>query len=127
MFKTEIQSYVNNLRRRLSSALRPGIGMSFNVLPAEDGGGVIEVRLGPGLRNQDNFAPPFPTLNSAVISIDQTAIGGDLRNVIFGGTNVIMEEDGRIILIKDNNKKEWSDEAAEKDFKFIRRPPEGVL
>jgi len=60
------------------------------------------------------------------MATNQSAITGDLRNVVFGGTNVIMEEDGRIILIKDDKKDQWSDKAAKKDFDFIVQPLRGV-
>lgn len=100
--------------------------MLFKVYPAEDGGGVIEVQLGPGLTNSDTYLPPYPHVNSAVMATNQSAITGDLRNVVFGGTNVIMEEDGRIILIKDDKKDQWSDKAAKKDFDFIVQPLRGV-
>ncbi len=40
------QSYINNFRRRLALYLKPSIGLTCNVYPTEDGGGILEFIIG---------------------------------------------------------------------------------
>lgn len=116
--KKTIQTYVNNFRRRLSPYLKPGIGLSCNVHPAEEGGAILEFSFGPSLENDDDYQVASTTVSGALASIPQHAFGGNLEGFNFAGTNVIMEKD-RIIFIKDDSPSEWSDAAAEKDVSKI--------
>ena len=123
--KKTIQTYVNNFRRRLSSHLKPGIGLSCNVHPADEGGAILEFYLGPSIENDDNYQEVSATVSGALASIPQHAFGGNLKGFRFAGTNVIMEKD-RIIFIKDDTPSEWSDAAAEKDvFRILAKPSGG--
>ncbi len=122
--KKKIQTYVNNFRRRLSPHLKPGIGLSCNVHPAEEGGAILEFFLGTALENDDEYQVTSATVSGALASIPQHAFGGNLKNFKFSGTNVIMEKD-RIIFIKDDSASVWSDDAAEKDVLKILPKPSG--
>lgn len=125
--KKTIQTYVNNFRRRLSSHLKPGIGLMCNIHPAEEGGAILEFSLGPSIENDDRYQETSSTANTALSSISQNAFGGNLEGFKFSGTNVIME-DGRIILIKDDSPSEWSDAAAKNDvFKILPKPSGGKV
>ncbi len=120
-----IQSYINNFRRHLSPFLKPNIGLSCKVYPAELNGAILEFTIDPGIANDDDFMPPEPTVNDALSKIPQRAFGGNLGGFLFGGTNVIAEGN-RIILIKGgDDRKEWSDEAAQSDVKRVIPPAKG--
>ncbi len=116
--KRIIQEYINNFRRRLARFLKPGIGVSCNVYPAQSGGAILEFIIGPGLENDDIYKEISPTLGNALSKIKQRAFGGNLDGFIFSGTNVILE-DNRIIFIKDDSPSEWSDEAAAHDLERV--------
>ena len=110
-----IQEYINNFRRRIARFLKPGIGLACNVYPAESGGAILEIAIGPGLENDDIYKENSQTLGEALSKIKQRAFGGDFEGFVFGGTNVILE-DNRIIFIKDDSRSEWTDQAAQDDL-----------
>ena len=116
--KSVIQTYINNFRRRIASFLRPGVGLACRVHPAQVGGAILEVHVGPRIKNDDVYLPLSPTLSTALAKIEQHAFGGNLAGFTFGGTNVILEKD-KLIFIKDESNTEWSDAAAEKDVRNV--------
>jgi len=117
--KQKIQIYVNNIRRHLSKSLKPGIGLRTKSHPVEGPGAIITIFLGENESNIDEFAPSSPTINSALQTIDQHAIGGDLSGVSFSSTNVIMERN-RIVLIKgEDDPQRWSDVGSSSDVNII--------
>ena len=120
-----IQTYINNFRRHLSRYLKPSIGLACKAYPAEGKGAVLEFTFRPRIANDDEFMPVEATVNDALAKIPQRGFGGDLRGFVFGGTNVVMENE-RIILIKGGNgKSEWNDESAQSDVKRILPPSVG--
>jgi len=118
--KSTIQAYINNFRRRLARFLKPGIGLTCLVHPAETGGAILEFKIGRGIENDDIYRPVSPTLGRALAGIEQSAFGGNLDGFTFAATNVILEED-RIILIKDASDSEWDDAAADRDVRTVVR------
>ena len=118
MNKPQIQSYINNFRRRLAPFLRPGIGVQCSIYPATPGGAVLVFQLGPGVENDDIYKPESATLGKSLAQIEQRAFGGNLEGIQFGGTNTILESD-KLIFIKDGSSGEWSDQAAAKDVKAV--------
>ena len=116
--KSVVQTYINNFRRRIASFLRPGVGLTCHVHPAQVGGAILEFRVGPSIENDDVYLPESPTLGTALAGIEQHAFGGNLAGFAFGGTNVILEKD-KLIFIKDESNTEWSDAAAEKDVRSV--------
>lgn len=118
MEKKKYQSYINNFRRRLAVYLKPGIGLTCNVYPSEDGGGILEFVIGDAAENDDVYKKQSKSLGSALSKIEQQAFGGNLEGFNFGGTNTIIEKN-RIILIKESDPKEWSDSAAKKDVEKL--------
>ena len=118
MNKPQIQSYVNNFRRRLAPFLRPGIGVQCSIYPALAGGAVLVFQLGPAVENDDVYKATSSSLGNALSQIEQRAFGGNIENFHFGGTNTILEGD-KLIFIKDGNSTEWSDQAAAKDVKAV--------
>ena len=118
MNKPQIQSYINNFRRRLAPFLRPGIGVQCSIYPATPGGAILAFKLGPAVENDDVYEPTSASLGKALSQIEQQAFGGNVENFHFGGTNTILEGD-KLIFIKDGSDVEWSDQAAAKDVKAV--------
>jgi hypothetical protein len=118
MNKPQIQSYINNFRRRLAPFLRAGIGVQCSIYPALPGGAVLVFQLGPDAENDDVYKASSPSLGSALAKIEQRAFGGNLDGMHFGGTNTILESD-KLIFIKDGGDSEWSDQAAAKDVRAV--------
>ncbi len=112
--KKIIQKYINNFRRRLTPFLKPGIGLSCNIFPAEAGGAILEFTIAPEIANDDIYKELSPSLGRALSNVEQKGFGGNLDGFSFGGTNVMLEGN-RVILIKDNQLEEWSDNAAQND------------
>jgi hypothetical protein len=114
-----LQGYVNNFRRHLSGHLRPGVGMSSQIHPARGEGAILELSLGAGTTNQDQFAEATDTVNQALHHVPQRLVGGNLDGVRFGGTNISLEPQ-RIVIIKgDDSDDEWNDMAARRDVQKI--------
>ena len=123
--KQTIQQYINDVRRHLAPHLRPGIGLAFTVFPANTQGAILEIKLGPGITNSDEFRPESNTVNDALAKIHQRAFGGNLSGFKFAGTNGIMD-DNRIVLIKgEDDPEQWNDSAADSDVKRILPPAPG--
>jgi hypothetical protein len=124
--QSQVQAYINNFRRRITSFLRPGMGLRCDIFPATTGGAVLVFRIGPNVENDDKYQSPNSSLGSALSQIEQRAFGGNLEGFTFRGTNVILEQD-RIIFIKDGSINEWSDSAAKNDVQSVlathRREP----
>ena len=114
MQKPMIQKYINNFRRHLSAFLRPGIGLKALIYPSQKDGAVLVFHLGTNLENDDEYKPISPTIGSILNKIEQNAFGGNLESIHFSGTNMIVEAN-KIIFIKDDNPKEWTDAAAKKE------------
>jgi hypothetical protein len=123
--KKTMQEYINNFRRRIAKLLKPGIGLACNIYPAEKGGAILEFTIGPGIENDDNYMGNSPTVSYALSKVKQRAFGGNLSGFVFGGTNVMLE-DNRIILIKDDSRSQWSDSAAQQDVDRILQGPQRV-
>lgn len=120
--QTIIQAYINSFRKILSPYVKPGIGMTCNVLPANDQGAILEFVLGLDIKNEDIYKESEPTINVALKKINQHMIGGNIENIHFGGTNISLEGN-RIILIKAEDRiEEWDEKAAQLDAsRIIRR------
>lgn len=121
--KTIIQAYINSFRKFLSPYLKPGIGISCKVFPAEGQGAILEFILGTETKNEDTYMDPESTINAAFKKIDQHMIGGNLDSVHFAGTNIYLEGN-RIILIKAEDRiADWDNLGAQLDINRIVRSP----
>jgi len=85
--------------------------MKCDVHPANVGGTILEFEIGLDIENDDIYHEPSSTIGQALSKIKQNAFGGNLEGFMFGGTNVILQEQ-QIILIKDDSASVWSDSAA---------------
>jgi hypothetical protein len=114
-----IQSYVNNFRRHMSPYLKPGIGLSFKIHPAQEEGAVLEVSIGQNIPNEDHFESLTTSANAALKIVPQMMVGGNIDAIKFGGTNISMEPN-RIVLIKgEDDPGLWNDQAAKNDVERI--------
>jgi hypothetical protein len=114
-----IQSYVNNFRRHISPYLKPGIGLSFKIYPAQEGGAVLEVSIGQNIPSEDQFKSVATSANAALRDVPQKMVAGNIDAIKFGGTNISMEPN-RIVLIKgEDDPALWNDQAAKNDVEKI--------
>lgn len=121
-----LQRYINNFRRHLAPRLKPGVGLASKAYPAEGPGAILEFTVGPGIANDDEFAPTSDTVNAALGSIRQKAFGGNLAGFAFRGTNTIAEGN-RIIFIKGEDSDDaWSDSDAAERVNQLLVPRRGA-
>ena len=113
-----VQSYVNSFRKFLSMYMKPGLGVKCVVRPARDGGAVIVFEMADHEGNQDTYKMIAPSVNKALSRVRQKAFGGNLDGFKFKGTNIIMEGNG-IVVIKDGNPEEWTEDAARSDVERV--------
>ncbi|PZW75499.1 hypothetical protein DFS21_11213 [Pseudomonas sp. 2848] len=116
--RDSIQSYINSFRKYLSVYIKPSLGVKCEVRTARDGGAVIVFEFGNHEGNQDTYKMQSSSVNKALSRVRQNSFGGNLDGFSFKGTNIIMEESG-IVIIKDGNPKEWTEEAAKADVEKI--------
>ena len=125
MNKNKYQKYINNFRREFTLYLKPGVGLSCNIYPSNDGGAILEFSIGEAYENDDDYKEISKSLGLALANIEQHAFGGNLEGFSFGGTNTILERN-RVIYIKESNPKEWSESAAKKDVKSLISDSQGT-
>jgi len=120
MDKEKIQLYLNNFRRILSPFLRKDINFKAIIYPANDGA-IVELKFQTNSPIKDEFRKNEKTITDSLKKVNQHAFGGNLGSFTFSGTNLILEK-GRIIIIKDTNKKEWEIEQVKKDVDKLINP-----
>lgn len=124
--KKIIQEYINNFRRHLAPHLKPGIGLSCKIFPAQTEGAVLEFTIGPSISNDDFFEAPKNSVNAILEAVPQRMIGGNIGAIKFAGTNVSMEPN-RIVLIKgEDDLGLWNDQGAKNDVERIIETQERV-
>ena len=117
--KKVIQTYVNNFRRHLSRSLKKGVGLKSTAFPSKGEGGVLELKIGANLPNEDEFAEVHESVNDVMRFIPQRLIRENIDSVKFSGTNISMEPD-RIIIVKgEDDFALWDDEGALDDVNRI--------
>jgi hypothetical protein len=120
MNKDKIQLYLNNFRRFLSPYLKKDINFKTTIYPANDGA-IVELKFQTNSPVKDEFRKNEKTITDSLKRINQHAFGGNLGGFTFSGTNLILEK-GRIIIIKDNDEKEWGIEQVKKDVDKLINP-----
>ena len=118
MDKENIQNYLNNLRRFLSPYLQPNIAFQTNVYPFNEGA-IIVIVFGYNMPNQDKFIMDSASFVEARNKVNLLELNGFGEQVHFGGTNIFMNAN-RIVLVKDFENKEWTEEKVKEDvLKFL--------
>ncbi len=125
MEKDKIQLYLNNFRRLISPYLRKDINFKSIIYPANNGA-IIELKFQITAPIKDEFRKNEESVNDSLKRINQHAFGGNLSGFIFSGTNIVMEE-GRIIIIKDKEDIQWTEEQVKKDVEKIINPQKNAL
>ena len=113
----EIIQYLNNFRRLFSNFLKNGVGIQITTYPF-DKGYVVIVELGLGIKTKEEMRAQSPNLQTAL-----------KRTNLFDTQNIPQEmletyiilSQNKIILIKTDDEKQWSDEAVVADMKNIMK------
>ncbi|WP_395075858.1 hypothetical protein [Flavobacterium sp.] len=125
MEKDKIQLYLNNFRRLISPYLRKDINFKSIIYPANNGA-IIELKFQITAPIKDEFRKNEESVTDSLKRINQHAFGGNLAGFIFSGTNIVMVE-GRIIIIKDKEDIQWTEEQVKKDVEKIINPQKNAL
>ncbi|SFO66318.1 hypothetical protein SAMN05428949_6031 [Chitinophaga sp. YR627] len=122
MEQNTILHYVNELRKNLTSRLKPNIGLQITIFNCGNEGAVLIVYFHEQIPSSDNFSSQYSKISDVLSSIKQDFVSGDLSSVNFKGTNIMMDQ-RRIILIKDYNHTEWTTDKAQEDINKILHTP----
>lgn len=114
----QIKKYIINFRRRISGYLLQDMAMKCDVYPISSGGAVLVFTVSKDVETYNDYKDMSENAGLVLEKIEQNAFGGNLAGITFSGTNLITNKN-MIIIIKDENSSEWSDEAAEKDVNKI--------
>lgn len=115
----KLKSYATRLQKKLQSRAIRDFGMITKIYPSRNAGAIFEISFNKERQFDIRFAPTTETVSVSLEKIKQKAIGGNLRNITFGGTSIIGEPN-RIIIIKGNDDKDlFGDDALENDFERI--------
>ncbi len=118
-YQNVVTRYLRKFRRDLKPYIKKGININFLVYPTADSGAIIEVTLGPTVKNTIYFRKPYETTGIALKDIKQSAFSGELQNIKFAGTNILSEPD-RIVLIKGSYSDiEWNSTKVTEDISRI--------
>jgi hypothetical protein len=120
MDRQEIQNYINNFRRLFSRYLKPDVGIQSTVYPY-DKGSVIVYELGLNLQNKDDLRSSSKEITEALkrTNLFENEKGEQIHSFI--GTNILLIKN-KIVVIKDDNSKEWTEEKAQLDIEKIIQP-----
>ncbi|ASS48753.1 MAG: hypothetical protein A3D31_06595 [Candidatus Fluviicola riflensis] len=120
MKKEEIQHYINNFRRQISIYLKPDLNLRAVIYPSKEGA-IIEFEFKKNQPTKDEFKKEEDTISDQLAKIQQNAFGGNLKGFQFTGTNIVLEPT-KILIIKNNDKNEWTSSKAEDDVKKLLNP-----
>lgn len=120
MDRQDIQNYINNFRRYLSGFLKSDVGLQTTVYPYGEGC-VIVCELGINLLSKDEIRTQSKDIAEALkrTTIFEQEKGEHTQS--FLGTNIILTKN-KIVLIKDDNDKEWTEDKAQQDISKILSP-----
>jgi len=119
MNKPDIQHYINNFRRLLSPYLKLDFNLRATVYPTKEGA-IIEFEFRKDQPTIDEFKEEENEIYDQLIKIQQRTFGGK-KGMKFSGTNMALEP-SKILIIKDNNLKEWTSSKAEEDVHKLLNP-----
>lgn len=122
MKKEDIQHYLNNFRREISKYLKPDFNLKAIIYPSDEGA-ILEFEFRKDQPTRDEFKKHEIDLSEQIKKVNISVLGETINNNIikFSGTNIFLEP-GKIIIIKDNNEKEWTTANAEEDVKKLINP-----
>lgn len=120
MERQEIQNYINNFRRLFSQYLKPDVGIQSTVFPY-DKGSIIVYELGINLQNKDDIRSNSKEVFEALKRTNLFENEKNEQTQLFLGTNIFLIKN-KIVVIKDMNLNEWSEEKAKLDIDKILSP-----
>lgn len=117
MDRQEIQNYINNFRRLFSRYLKSDVGIQSTVFPF-DKGSVLVNELGINMPNKDEIRSNSKEISEALkrTNLFENENGEHINS--FVGTNILLIKN-KIVIIKDANEKEWSEEQSQLDIEKI--------
>lgn len=110
-----INGYIANFRRILSNFLKQGVGMQSVIYPFSDGA-IIVVALGYNLSSKDEYRSISQSINEALEKTNIFDKSNEITSAL--GTNIVINRN-KVILIKDNDQKQWDNDAASHDVSKI--------
>jgi len=122
MEQNVIQRYINEFRKYITPNLKPNIGLEIDIYNCGSEGAVLIIFFKPGGKSNDKEIDNYNSIADVLNSINQNFIGGNMSGVVFGGTNMMMDR-GRVVMIKDSSKDEWSSSQLKEDLRKIFQPP----
>jgi len=118
----ELKRYSKNFIANFEKHLKAGISITVNIYPVKAPGAILEFKVNKNNNRRIVIHEISKKLGVALSKVEQSSIGGDLSNINFGGTNLILENE-RIIIIKgDDDQNSWSNRAIIEDIKRIIDP-----
>jgi len=122
----DLKRYSKHFVENFNKYLNPGFQISVDVYPVNEQGAVLEFKINKNKNKRITLHDSSQKIGLALAKVKQNLIGGDLSNVNFGGTNLVLEND-RIIVIKgDNDQNSWSNRAILDDIKRVIEPKKGA-
>lgn len=122
--KGKLEKYAQMFSQHFEKYLAKGISIDTVIYPADGEGAVFEFKLAQEHKGKTKYMPPRQTVGQILSEIPQNLVSGNISNVKFGGTNLVMENN-RILIIKgEDAKKHWDGNAAQDD---VRRVVSGAL
>ncbi|MDF9796127.1 hypothetical protein OKW21_001390 [Catalinimonas alkaloidigena] len=120
MSRENIQHYINNFRRSISRFLKPNVGIR-TIVYEYDKGVLLSFEFGINLQNKDEFRAKSSNIAQALKKAQITIFGENPVNIIFHGTNLVMDNN-QVALVKDFTDKEWTEKQAFEDVNKILNP-----
>jgi hypothetical protein len=117
--KKEIRQYCQEFMKIHQRILRKGLSYKIIAIVSKNKGSLVFFEFVPD-ESSFSYKLTEKPINIELMKLPQTAFGGDLSKVEFGGTNVVREHNKLIIIKGDNSSRSWSLAEARNDaFKEI--------
>jgi hypothetical protein len=119
----KLKKYADLFRRQLQRFLSPGVDVATVIHPVVQNGAVFEFllnRTSVATREPvEKVAPTRNTIADVLAEVPNNMIGGDLRGVRFGGTNISLAGN-RILIIKgEDSPEQWTGPAVAADVERV--------
>ncbi len=121
--RKELNRYIKMFTNDISQYIKNKASVSVEAYPVEGDGAVFEFVINDKpVAHKVQIHKAEKSLQKALSHVEQNLIDGDLDNVSFSGTNLLLDGN-RIIIIKGgNNQDSWSNRAILEDVKKIVSP-----
>lgn len=122
---SKLKKYTELFLRNLEKFLAPGVSIKTKIYPVEAQGAVFEFTFNRDGERTVELAKVMPTVGHVLSVVPQRLIGGNIKGVTFGGTNIYMEGD-RLLLIKgEDDQNSWDGNAVNDDVRRVASTSQG--